>query len=66
MSSGICGRCYDECETLFAANCDDRPERAEGALGMYHCTDCSAMLLAGIPHPDLCERCFSREHPQFD
>jgi len=62
----LCGRCYDDMVKLFPANCEERPENVHGAIGMYHCPDCGAMVLAGLPHPDLCARCLAREHPQFD
>lgn len=63
----ICGRCYDEVDELFPANCNEKPEDLVGQpIGMYHCPDCGAMVLAGIPHPHLCKRCIDREHPSFD
>lgn len=62
--SGICGRCYDEGDT-FPPNCAGKCER-QGNLGMYHCPDCGAMVLGGLPHPDLCRRCLDRKHPMFD
>jgi hypothetical protein len=63
----ICGRCYDEVEELFVANCDEKPELLAGApIGMYHCPDCGAMILAGVSHPLLCSKCLNREHPGFD
>ena len=43
---------------LVAAPCNEKPEALKGApLGMYHCPDCGAMVLAGIEHPPLCEAC---------
>ena len=66
MAETTCGRCYDDTET-FPPNCDEKPEVLAGApLGMYHCPDCGAMVLAGIPHPNLCRRCLDRQHPAFD
>jgi hypothetical protein len=66
-SDAVCGRCADDGVPLYPATCSERPERLGGAsMGMYHCPDCGAMLLAGVPHPDLCERCNSRTHPAFD
>lgn len=63
----LCGRCYDTGVDLFPANCAEKPELLKGEpLGMYHCPDCGAMLLAGIPHPLLCKRCLDRTHPGFD
>lgn len=63
----MCGRCYDFVDQLFAANCDEKPERWVNApLGMYHCPDCGAMLVAGMQHPELCRLCMDRQHPEFD
>ena len=63
---GICGRCYDAAD-VFPANCDEKPEALLGQpIGMYHCPDCGAMVMAGIPHPDLCKPCLDRKHPHFD
>lgn len=61
----MCGRCYDEGVELVPAPCAERPEH-QLALGMYHCPDCGAMVLGGIPHPDLCRPCAARQHPRFD
>lgn len=62
----LCCRCYDEVE-LFPATCAERPELlAETPIGMYHCPDCGAMVLAGLPHPPLCRLCIERRHPGFD
>lgn len=62
----LCGRCYEE-EKLYPAKCGDKPEEKAGLpMGMYHCPDCGAMLLSGMKHPDLCERCNERKHPLFD
>ena len=67
MSHALCGRCYDEGVELFPANCAEKPENLVGVpLGMYHCPDCGAMVLAGLPHPDLCKLCIERQHPEFD
>jgi hypothetical protein len=63
----ICGRCYAEGAEVFPANCAERPEALRGLpLGMYHCPDCGAMVLAGLPHPPLCRPCLERRHPAFD
>ena len=63
----MCGRCYDEVAELFPANCAEKPEKLAGApIGMYHCPDCGAMVLAGLPHFELCKRCIERKHPEFD
>jgi hypothetical protein len=63
----MCCRCYDEADELLPANCAEKPELLRGApLGMYHCPECGAMVLAGVPHGDLCRRCHDRKHPGFD
>ncbi len=63
----ICGRCYDEVDILYAPICKEKPEELAGApLGMYHCPDCGAMVLAGVPHPKVCLVCLSKQHPGFD
>jgi hypothetical protein len=65
--SGTCGRCYDDNLELFPANCAEKPGLLAGQpLGMYHCPDCGAMVVAGVPHPPMCERCIARQHPEFD
>lgn len=63
----ICGRCYDFVDELFPANCQEKPELLAGQpIGMYHCPDCGAMVIAGVPHFPLCKRCLNRTHPGFD
>jgi len=64
----MCGRCYDEVDELFPSNCFDKPEElaGEAAIGMYHCQDCGAMVIAGMKHPDMCKQCIDRKHPAFD
>lgn len=61
----MCGRCYDEGD-VYPANCTEKPENVHGPIGMYHCPDCGAMVLAGLPHPPLCKPCLERRHPRFD
>ncbi|MCK5017412.1 MAG: hypothetical protein KAS32_10130 [Candidatus Peribacteraceae bacterium] len=62
----ICGRCYNAVE-LFDAPCNEKPETLKGQpIGQYHCPDCGAMVLAGLPHPQLCQLCRDLEHPGFD
>ena len=52
----ICGFCYEEAE-VSPAKCLEKPELLAGApLGQYHCPDCGAMVCAGFPHPDLCDK----------
>jgi len=58
--SEMCGRCYDSVDEVFPAPCDEKPEKLKGQpIGQYHCPDCGAMVLAGLPHPDLCRRCIT-------
>jgi len=33
-------------------SCPHDPKETFGPIGMYHCPDCGAMVLAGYPHPD--------------
>jgi hypothetical protein len=63
----MCGRCFDEGVEVFPPNCDEKPENLKGvAMGMYHCPDCGAMLIAALPHPALCKPCIDRKHPFHD
>lgn len=63
----MCGRCYDEVDQLFEPACNEKPEALIGMpIGQYHCPDCGAMLLAGLPHPLVCARCRDFNHPWFD
>lgn len=64
----MCGRCYADDVELFVPNCVEKPEDIPSSvpLGMYHCPDCGAMILAGFPHPLLCQLCLKRQHPEFD
>ncbi len=34
--------------------CKHDPRLTQGAIGQYHCPDCEVMVLAGLPHPDIC------------
>ena len=53
----ICALCFREGK-LFKPNCNERPELLIGQpIGMYHCPCCGAIVLAGCPHPYLCENC---------
>jgi len=57
----ICGRCYADCFDLFPAKCAEKPELLRGQpIGQYHCPDCGAMVLAGLPHPKMCQQCIER------
>jgi len=63
----ICGRCYATGVDLFPANCAEDPQALVGApIGMYHCPCCGAMVVAGVPHPQMCGLCIARKHPGFD
>jgi hypothetical protein len=33
-------------------SCAFKPEFTSGPIGMFHCPDCGAMVLAGYAHPD--------------
>lgn len=35
-----------------AIKCPHDPRKTQGAIGMYHCPNCGAMVLAGMPHDD--------------
>lgn len=66
MDELICGRCYEEVGELFNPVCDEKPELlANAPLGQYHCPDCGAMVMAGLPHFKLCRRCVDKKHPGF-
>ena len=63
----ICTRCYDEVNELFEPLCAEKPERLAGMpLGQYHCPDCGAMVVAGVPHGTVCKRCRDHTHPYLD
>lgn len=62
----MCVRCYAEGE-LFPAKCSERPELlVDSPIGQYHCPDCGAMVMAGVPHGPVCVLCRDRNHPAFD
>lgn len=63
----LCGRCTDVVERLEPAACGHDPQTLRGkAIGQYHCPGCGAMVLAGLPHPELCGPCNRKCHPRFD
>jgi len=67
MNIKLCGRCYEQTDKLFPANCNEKPEKRLGEpIGMYHCPECGAMVIAGLEHPMLCKRCLDRKHPGYD
>ena len=56
----MCGRCYAEVDRVYDAPCLEKPEKRCGEpIGMYHCPECSAMLIACCKHPQLCRKCIS-------
>lgn len=61
----MCGRCFADNMPLFPAKCAEKPELHTN-LGMYHCPECGAMLMGGLPHFDLCQLCNDRHHPNYD
>ena len=67
MRVGMCGRCQDDGVYLFPALCAEKPEQFRGApIGMYHCPNCGAMVVAGVEHPDVCAECRDRRRPGID
>lgn len=63
----ICGRCYQVVDELFDANCYEHPELLIGyPIGQYHCPDCGAMVIAGLPHFKMCKPCLERKRELFD
>lgn len=67
MAIGTCGRCYDKDVQVFLPKCKEKPEKLKGMpIGQYHCPDCGAMLIAGLPHFKLCKQCRDLEHPAYD
>lgn len=56
--TGVCGRCYEQRDTLREATCNEKPEEMVGMpLGQYHCSDCGMMVMAGLPHFPICDEC---------
>lgn len=67
MTAALCGRCYDFVDDAVAAPCAEKPEALAGKpIGQYHCPDCGAMVVAGVPHPPVCVPCSQRRHPGLD
>ena len=56
----MCGLCLEEVDEFFPAPCSEKPELAEGKIGMYHCPDCGMMLLAGYFHFFMCKSCIDK------
>lgn len=62
MTIDICPKCL-ETEALYPAKCNEKPEtRINEPIGMYPCLYCGTMLIAGVEHPFLCERCINEGH----
>jgi len=67
MKSEMCGRCFDLVDKVYPSNCKEKPEKRIGdPIGQYHCPYCGAMVIAGVPHPDMCDLCIRRIHPIMD
>jgi hypothetical protein len=63
----LCGRCYNVEPELFPPKCKEKPEDfVNQPIGMYHCPDCGAMVVGGVPHPHLCKLCVNLNHPDYD
>lgn len=56
MTNNICGRCLKDTDDLITARCSSDPEEWS-SVGMAHCGDCGAMLLAGQKHWPICREC---------
>jgi hypothetical protein len=52
-----CVRCFNEIKDGEGVECPNDPEKVHGAIGMHHCMRCDSMVLAGMPHGDLCKVC---------
>lgn len=58
----MCGRCHAGGAETHAAPC--RPVlKGDAAVGMYHCPDCGAVVMPGLPHPPLCGKCLGEVKP---
>ena len=56
-----CCACYGD-KPATDARCKEKPElRVREPIGMYHCPECGAMVVAGFHHPPLCEDCQPKE-----
>lgn len=60
-----CGRCFAEVDEIFPPTCSEKPELVRN-LGMYHCPECGAMVLGGMPHWWVCATCRDFLHEGFD
>lgn len=57
--SEICPRCCQDVEKLVEPACEDEPELVRGKH-LYPCNDCGMPVMAGDPHPLMCEECVRR------
>jgi len=58
----LCGRCYNYVDKVYQATCEEKPEEFDNFIhGTYYCPDCGAMVVAGLPHPDVCEKCLNEK-----
>lgn len=62
----ICCRCLDEVDELVRPLCASAREHPGIPMGQYHCPDCGAMCVAGVPHGFVCRPCRDQQHPRFD
>lgn len=56
----LCALCWREADDKdpVTSTCGHDPVKlAASGLGMYHCPECCAMVLAGLPHGPLCRLC---------
>lgn len=67
LLTSVCGRCYTDTTELFPSGCRERPEDlGDSPIGQYHCPECGAMVMAGVPHPGVCALCRDQRHPVLD
>jgi 8-oxo-dGTP pyrophosphatase MutT (NUDIX family) len=60
MSDDDLRACSHDPSRTIPSRCAEKPELLLGApIGMYHCPDCGEMVLAGVPHPDVCLDCYA-------
>lgn len=52
--NNLCCCCFDEMYSSY--QCSHDPREVSNT-GMYHCPVCGAMVIAGMEHPPICERC---------
>jgi NMD protein affecting ribosome stability and mRNA decay len=52
-----CPNCFRLTGDLVKLPCKD-PCNTPAAIGMHHCPDCGMMIMAGLPHFDVCYDCY--------